>query len=77
MPRLQQKQWDVFRLDANTDNEGHVTEKGWYVQAFDPDTRKYEGNHWGPFESRDAALVWLHNQATVPSGPYTVMMRRL
>lgn len=74
MPRLQQKQWDVFRLDTSTDNDGHVTAQGWYYQAYDPNKRQYEGDLFGPFETKEAALTSLHRGATVPSGPYSVML---
>ena len=72
--KFRQKQWDVFRLDVHTDDKGKVCAAGWYVQAYSPDTG-YEGDETGPFESKEAAMQYLHSQATVPSGPYTLLIR--
>lgn len=59
---LHQKNWDVFNLTVPyTEPTGRVMTKGWYVQAYNRH-RIYEGEAYGPFDSKVAAVFWLVGQ---------------
>jgi len=58
---LHQKNWDIFKLNFSTLWAFNTTVEGWYVQAYN-NHGVYEGDLFGPFESRVAAIFWHINQ---------------